>query len=51
MKQLVNIAIGAAIGCVACWAFIHRNAIAASIKGEPLPEPPAWHAWYPGMKK
>lgn len=51
MKTLANIALGAAVGCAVAWAFIHRRAIAAAVKGEPMPEPPAWHNGYPCMKR
>jgi hypothetical protein len=33
------------------WACIHRKAIAAAVKGEPLPEPPAWHVWHGACQK
>ena len=28
-----------------CFGGIHRRVILAWIRKEPLPEPPAWHAW------
>lgn len=51
MKRIANVALGILIGSTACWLTIHRHAIIATIKGEPLPEPPAWHTWHPGLKK
>lgn len=42
-KNCANLLVGLAVGCAAAWCFIHRNAIKASLNGEPLPEPPAWH--------
>lgn len=51
MKRLANIALGIAVGFTAAWLTIHRRAIAATLKGEPLPEPPAWHIGHPGLKK
>ena len=51
MKKIFGIAAGVAVGCVVCWTVIHRTVIAASNKGQPLPEPPAWHkACHPCMK-
>ena len=31
--------------CFGALLWIHRRVIAACIKGEPMPEPPAWHFW------
>ena len=28
-------------------AYIHRRAIRALIKGEPMPKAPSWHIWVP----
>ena len=28
-----------------CFVVIHRNVIKASLKGEEIPEAPAWHTW------
>ena len=50
MKKLLYAAAGIAVGSAVAWAFIHRRVIAASIKGEPLPEPPAWHKAHPCIK-
>ena len=51
MRNLVNIALGLAAGSVVAFLVIHRRAISATVKGEPLPEPPAWHkAIHPLMK-
>lgn len=51
MKRLANIALGICVGSTVAWAVIHRRAITACIKGEPLPEPPAWHIKHPGFKQ
>jgi len=51
MKTFANIALGIAVGCMATWLTIHRRAVIATIKGDPLPEPPAWHIGHPGLKK
>ena len=51
MKHLANIALGLVAGCAVASLVIHRRVIAAAIKGEPLPEPPAWHKAHPFMKK
>ena len=32
---------------VAVLAYIHRRAIRALIKGEPMPKAPSWHIWVP----
>ena len=37
--------------CLAYMVFVHRRVIIAAIKGEPLPEPPAWHKGHPFLKK
>ncbi len=46
MKKIALIAAGVLVACMATSAVVHRNVIAAAIKGEPLPEPPAWHKWH-----
>ena len=43
MKYIANIAVGICAGTVVCWAVIHRRAIIATVKGEPLPQQPSWH--------
>lgn len=43
MKAIANIALGICAGTVVCWAVIHRRAIIATVKGEPLPQQPSWH--------
>jgi len=50
MKTIANIALGVCVGSIACWLVIHRRAVAATIKGEPLPEQPAWHPKHPCCK-
>ena len=46
-KTILGVAV---IGVVAC-AVVHRRVIAATIKGEPLPEVPEWHkSWHPCVK-
>lgn len=48
----IGIAAGCAVaGCVSAWLIIHRRVIAATIKGDTLPEPPAWHKKHPCLKK
>lgn len=42
-KKLVLVACGSFL-CGACLG-IHRNVIKALIKGEEMPEAPAWHFW------
>ena len=51
MKHIANIALGLVVGCAVASLGVHRRVIAASIKGEPLPEPPAWHKGHPFLKK
>ena len=41
-KTLICCLIGAAVGCL---VYVHRRVILAAIKGEELPEAPAWHFW------
>ena len=41
-KALIWCAIGAVVGCL---VYVHRRVILAAIKGEELPEAPAWHFW------
>ena len=38
-------------GCAVASLVVHRRVVAAVIKGEPLPEPPAWHKGHPFLKK
>lgn len=46
MKKAIGITLGIyAVSVVAC-AIVHRRVIKAMVKGEPLPEPPAWHVWH-----
>lgn len=52
MKHVANIALGLVAGCAVASLVVHRHVIVAIVKGEPLPEPPAWHAkWHPLLKK
>ncbi|ACV21450.1 Uncharacterised protein [Slackia heliotrinireducens] len=55
MKHFANVAlgvvVGCAVGCAVASLVIHRNVIAAVVKGEPIPEPPAWHKNHPFMSK
>ena len=41
-KGLIWFLVGAAVGC---FVGVHRRVIIAAIKGEELPEAPAWHFW------
>jgi hypothetical protein len=50
MKTAANIALGLFIGGVVAWTVIHRHAISACVKGEPIPEPPAWHFGHGALK-
>ena len=50
MKVFANVVLGVAVGCAVASLVIHRRVVAAAIKGEPLPEPPAWHTWHPCLK-
>ena len=51
MKHIANIALGLIAGCAVASLVVHRRVIAGVIKGEPLPEPPAWHKGHPFLKK
>ena len=51
MKTFANIAIGVVAGCAVASLIVHRRVVKAIIKGDPLPEPPAWHKWHPILKK
>ena len=51
MKKALYITLGAGAVCMLACAIVHRRVIAAMVKGEPLPEPPAWHKGHPYMKK
>ena len=55
MEKAANVALGVAAGCIVGCAVaslvIHRHVVSAVLKGEPLPEPPAWHKkWHPCFK-
>ena len=46
----MNTKLIAGIGCgllVGCCLYVHRNAIAAAVKGEEMPKAPKWHCWVP----
>ena len=51
MKTIASVALGVVAGCAIASLIIHRRVIVAMVKGEPMPEPPAWHAGHPGCKK
>ncbi len=46
MKKTINITLGFCAASMAAYAIVHRKVIRAMVKGEPLPEPPAWHVWH-----
>lgn len=50
MKKAAYIALGIGATCMVACAIVHRRVIAAALKGEPMPEPPAWHKGHPGLK-
>lgn len=50
MKKALYVALGASAVYMVTWAIVHRRVIAAMVKGEPLPEPPAWHKGHPCAK-
>lgn len=33
-----------------CMLFVHRRVIKAVMKGEPIPQAPAWHFWVKNRK-
>ena len=43
MKTALKILVGCTVASTCAMLVIHRRVIAACIKGEPMPEPPAWH--------
>ena len=51
MRHLANITLGLIAGCAVASLVIHRRVVAAIIKGEPIPEPPAWNKRHPFLKK
>lgn len=51
MKKALGIALGIGIACMVACAVVHRRVIAAAVKGEPIPEPPAWHKGHPCLKQ
>ena len=51
MKHIASIALGVIAGCAVVSLVVHRRVVVAVIKGEPLPEPPAWHKGHPFLKK
>ncbi len=52
MKKVAFAALGIVVGCAVASAVVHRHVIVAMVKGEPLPEPPAWHkAFHPCLKE
>lgn len=50
MRKAVRIALGVGAACMVACAVVHRRVIAAVLKGEEIPEPPAWHKGHPGLK-
>jgi hypothetical protein len=46
MKKTIGIALGICAASMIACAIVHRRVIKAMVKGEPLPEPPAWHTWH-----
>ena len=39
------------LGCfTACMLFVHRRVIRAVMKGEEIPQAPAWHCWVKNRK-
>ena len=51
MNKIAYVALGIAAGCAVASLIVHRRVIAAIVKGEPIPEPPAWHKAHPCMNK
>ena len=49
-KTIAIVACGMVVGCAAVSLIAHRRVIAAMVKGEPLPEAPAWHKFHPMLK-
>lgn len=43
MRTIANIALGCAVGSAVAYLVIHRRVVAAILKGDPIPKPPAWH--------
>ena len=43
MRKAIRTTFRVGIVCVIACAVVHRRVIAAMVKGDPLPEPPAWH--------
>lgn len=51
MKKFAKIALGAIAVGTAVHLIVHRKVVTAVIKGDPIPEPPAWHKkWHPYFK-
>ena len=48
MKTFANIVLGVACGCLVASLVVHRRVVAAIVKGDPIPETPAWHTWHTG---
>ena len=52
MRTIANLALGIAVGSAVACLIVHRRAVVALAKGEPLPEPPEWHKkWHPVFSK
>lgn len=50
MRKAIRTTFRVGIVCVIACAVVHRRVIAAMVKGDPLPEPPAWHKGHPCVK-
>ena len=46
VKKACFIALGVAAGCAVACLVVHRRVVVAAVKGQPLPELPAWHTWH-----
>ncbi len=50
MKKIIGFTLKACVVGAAACAIVHRRVIKAIAKGEPVPEPPAWHTWHKAVK-
>lgn len=52
MRTIANVALGLVAGSAVAYLVIHRRVVIALVKGEAVPEPPAWHKkWHPFLSK
>ena len=52
MRTIANVALGFVAGSAVACLVVHRRVGIALVKGEALPEPPAWHKkWHPFFTK